>query len=171
MRRNSAEVADVKVIAHPASALVPEPSPADPPNSRILVIDDAQAIHDDFRKILVEDDEPVRSLTRRLLENFGYRVREAASGREARAKWKGESAETDLLLSDILMPQGVSGLDLAARLRAQRPALKVVFMSGCPAEAAGKDTTVFRQPRTRFLQKTSPWRDLLRAVRQCLDEE
>jgi PAS domain S-box-containing protein len=121
--------------------------------------------------LLVEDDEPVRSLTRRLLENFGYRVREAASGREALAKWNGQSAEFDLLLSDIVMPQGVSGLDLAARFRTQRPALKVVFMSGYPAEAAGKDPAVFCKPRTRFLQKPSPWRDLLRTVRQCLDEE
>jgi PAS domain S-box-containing protein len=120
--------------------------------------------------LLVEDDEAVRSLTRRLLENFGYRVREAATGREALAQWSGHSAEFALLLTDIVMPQGISGVDLAGQLRAQYPALKVVFMSGYPADAADKNPGQIHRPRTRFVQKPCPWRDLLSAVRGCLDE-
>jgi PAS domain S-box-containing protein len=119
--------------------------------------------------LLVEDDEAVRSLTRRLLENFGYRVREAASGREALSRWSSQVAQIDLLLTDIIMPHGISGLELASQLRNQRPDLRVVFLSGYPADAAGKDPAIFRQPHTSFIQKPCPWRDLLHTVRNNLD--
>ena len=120
--------------------------------------------------LLVEDDDAVRALTRRLLENFGYRVRESASGREALNKWAGQINEIDLLLTDIIMPQGISGIQLSGQLRAQRPALRIVFLSGYPAEAAGKDATFLKHPHTHFLQKPCSWRDLLQIVRRCLDE-
>ena len=121
--------------------------------------------------LVVEDDEAVRSLTRRILENFGYRVREAASGREALEACRDKLAEIDLLLTDIVMPHGVSGRDLAEQLLTRRPALKALFMSGYSSEAIGPETRFFQERKTRLLQKPCPWRDLVRAVRESLDTE
>ncbi len=122
------------------------------------------------RVLLVEDDDAVRSLTRRLLENFGYHVQESISGHEALKNWSPKAKDIDLLLTDVIMPHGVSGVELARQLRGVHPSLRVVFMSGYPAESAAKDPSFLRQPHTRFLQKPCPWRDLLQNVRQCLDE-
>ena len=68
-----------------------------------------------------------------VLENAGYRVRSAASGGEALEVWAREAGKFDLLLTDIVMP-GVNGLDLADRMRSEQPELKVVIMSGYPAD-------------------------------------
>src|SRR5882762_874554 len=82
------------------------------------------------RILLVEDDEAVRLSTRRMLESFGYTVREAASGRAALEQWRDDPPEVDLLLTDIVMPHGVNGTELAKQLRALQPELKVIFMTG-----------------------------------------
>ncbi|HEX6938380.1 MAG TPA: MASE1 domain-containing protein [Longimicrobiales bacterium] len=79
--------------------------------------------------LLVEDDPAVRSLARRILERKGYRVLEAASGADAITRFSQSAHEIDLLLTDLIMP-GMSGRELAARFRAVRPGLAVVFMSG-----------------------------------------
>jgi PAS domain S-box-containing protein len=121
--------------------------------------------------LIVEDEEAVRKLTRRLLEGLGYRIREAASGREALEMCRDRLGEIDLLLTDVIMPQGVTGGELAERLRAQKPALKVLFMSGYSVDQAGKDTAFIRQTRGHFLPKNSSPREFLKTVRQCLDEK
>jgi PAS domain S-box-containing protein len=121
--------------------------------------------------LVVEDDDAVRSLTRRVLENFGYRVRDAASGREALEVCRDHLAEIDLVLTDLIMPHGVSGRDLAEQLLTRRPALKALFMSGYSSEAIGPETQFIQQLKARLLQKPCPWRDLLRAVRESLDTE
>jgi signal transduction histidine kinase/ligand-binding sensor domain-containing protein len=119
--------------------------------------------------LVVEDDEAVRSLTRRLLEGFGYRTVEAASGRDALSRWRDRVNEIDLLLTDMVMPEGVSGRELAEQMRAQRPNLKVVFISGYSPDVAGKDTEFIHRNGSRFLQKPVPPRELLQMVRHCLD--
>jgi CheY-like chemotaxis protein len=121
--------------------------------------------------LIVEDEEAVRKLTRRLLEGLGYRIQEAASGREALEMCRDRLGEIDLLLTDVIMPQGVTGGELAERLRAQKPALKVLFMSGYSVDQAGKDTAFIRQTRGHFLPKNSSPREFLNTVRQCLDEK
>ena len=78
--------------------------------------------------LLVEDDAPLRALTRRLLEQFGYRVREAAGADQAAAALREETG-VDLLLTDFVLPN-VRGPELARRLRRIRPGLKVLYMSG-----------------------------------------
>jgi len=88
--------------------------------------------------LIVEDDESVRSLTRRLLEGFGYRTWEASSGREALAQWRERAGEIDLLLTDMVMPEGVTGRELAEQMRTQRPSLKVLFISGYSPDVSGK---------------------------------
>jgi FixJ family two-component response regulator len=74
-----------------------------------------------------------------------------------------------MLLTDIVMPQGITGRDLTDELRAQRPALKVIFMSGYSADVIGKDTEFFRRIKSYFLQKPFSAEVLLQTVRRCLD--
>jgi signal transduction histidine kinase len=121
--------------------------------------------------LLVEDDEPVRLTTRRMLERYGYRIWEAGNAREAREVWRSHREEVALLLTDIVMPEGITGRDLAAELRKDRPGLKVVFMSGYSAQVVGKGTDFSRRARSHFLQKSCSPGTLLQTVRQCLDEK
>jgi FixJ family two-component response regulator len=67
------------------------------------------------------------------------------------------------------MPQGITGRDLAEQLRASRPRLKVILMSGYSADVVGKDTEFFRRTKTYFIQKPCSARVLLETVRACLD--
>ena len=122
------------------------------------------------RILLVEDDEPLRMLTRRILENYGYHVQEAVSGRQALEIWQSRDAEIDLLLTDMVMPEGITGRELAEKLRVERPALKVVFTSGYGAGLAGKDTNLIRKPNSYFLQKPCAPHMLIQTVRECLDD-
>jgi signal transduction histidine kinase/CheY-like chemotaxis protein len=119
--------------------------------------------------LLVEDDDAVRSLTRQLLEHFGYSVREANSGREALELWQNALAEIDLLLTDMIMPGGVSGRELAHRLLERRPELKVIYLTGYSDENLAGDTSFMRRTQSLLLQKPCPWNQLLAAVRGCLD--
>lgn len=79
--------------------------------------------------LIVEDEEAVRHLTRRVLVAHGYQVLEAANGEEALRLWKQCSQEVDVLVTDVVMPK-MGGKALADRLRADRPDLAVVFCSG-----------------------------------------
>ena len=119
--------------------------------------------------LLVEDDPAVRMVTRRVLETAKYHVLEAASSREALEVWSRHGSEIALVLTDIMMPEGVNGRDLVEKLRAQRPGLKVIFMSGYSAEALGGDTDFFLGPGSVFIHKPCPAGALIRSVRQCLD--
>jgi signal transduction histidine kinase len=121
--------------------------------------------------LLVEDEFSVRMITRRVLESFHYKVHEATCAREALEVWGQHHGEIALLLTDIVMPEGVSGRDLAQQLRAQRSGLKVIFMSGYSSDVIGKDTEFFRKNQGHFLQKPFPTGTLIRTVRQCLDEK
>ena len=119
--------------------------------------------------LLVEDDEAVRSSIRRQLERVGYRVQEAASGREALQSWSGRLREIDLVLTDVLMPEGVNGDQMARRLRARRPDLKVVFMSGYSGPLRSNVSELIN-PQAPLLEKPCSSQQLLRTVRQCLEE-
>ena len=83
--------------------------------------------------LLVEDEESVRGLLAYMLQSRGYRVLQAASGAEALPVFETHAAEIDLVLTDIVMP-GMSGVELAARLRRMRPETPIVFMSGYSGE-------------------------------------
>ncbi len=84
--------------------------------------------------LLVEDEPGVRRLVRRMLVERGYRVFEAACAEDALALYDQQRAVVDLVLTDIVMP-GMSGIDLAGQLLAQRPALKILYMSGYSEQA------------------------------------
>jgi len=117
--------------------------------------------------LLVEDEEVVRSLARAILTNHGFRVLEAASGVQALALWEKHRERIDLLLSDIVMPEGISGSELAGRLRAANDGLPVLLVSGyAPGELQNRQAV----SGARFLAKPYSPQKLVRAVRECLDE-
>jgi CheY-like chemotaxis protein len=81
--------------------------------------------------LVVEDENEVRRLTRTILESYGYRVLEAANGEEAVNVSENHSGEIHILVTDVILP-GMDGKVVSDRLRALRPKLKVVYMSGYP---------------------------------------
>jgi signal transduction histidine kinase/ActR/RegA family two-component response regulator len=121
--------------------------------------------------LLVEDEVSVRAITRRHLEHSGYHVLEAGSAPEAMKVWEAAAPEVDLLLTDVIMPEGVSGRKLAQDLREKKPSLKVIFHSGYAGEDLGGNTEYFHRANSCFLQKPCPPQDLVCAVRRCLDDQ
>ncbi len=118
--------------------------------------------------LVVEDDSEVRRLSVEMLTRQGYAVLAAASGAEAVRLWRRHAASIDLLLTDVVMP-AMSGPELAAKLKAARPGLKVVYMSGYTDEILGQrgvsvsDGTFVHKPFTSDV--------LTRSVRSVLDGE
>jgi len=116
--------------------------------------------------LLVEDEQHVQKLVRRLLEGRGYRVSVATTAVEALERWAA-STDFDLLLTDVVMPGGVSGLELAHRLIGLRPSLKVILMSGYPGNARVQGFELCEG--VNFLQKPFTPPALLACVRSRLD--
>lgn len=116
--------------------------------------------------LLVEDEAPVRQFFRRILEGKGYRVHEAESGVAALLLWR-DHPGIDLLLTDVVMPGGISGRELAERLRGEKPRLKVIYCSGYTDDMLGKDSVL--RVNENFLEKPFDPDKLLRRVRDYLD--
>jgi two-component system cell cycle sensor histidine kinase/response regulator CckA len=114
--------------------------------------------------LLVEDEALVRDLTRTILELRGYHVITAANGQEA-IELDEQGAAFDLLVTDVVMPK-MRGGELSERLRAGRPNLKVLFISGYPD---GQDSIGSGDVATGFLQKPFTIAELGRQVRELLD--
>ncbi|MBI3416338.1 MAG: PAS domain S-box protein [Verrucomicrobia bacterium] len=120
--------------------------------------------------ILVVEDEPALcGLVETILLRCGYQVLTAADGVEALALWPQHRDRIDLLLTDMIMPNGVSGRDLATQVQSDRPDLKIIFTSGYSAEMLGNNFVL--EPGTHFLQKPYEPALLAKAVRNCLDAD
>jgi signal transduction histidine kinase len=118
--------------------------------------------------ILVVEDEPsVCALAKRILARHGYHVLTAASGVEALPVWTAHQHEIDLLLTDVLMPHGISGPELADRLRQDKPHLNVIFTSGYGPDIMTQDNVLPED--IHFLQKPYDPGLLAKTVRDCLD--
>jgi len=117
--------------------------------------------------LLVEDDRDVRELAQRVLQRQGYTVLEARDGREAMRLATSHSGPIHLLLTDVVMP-GISGMALADRLTADRPDIKVLFMSGYTDNAIAHHGVL--DPGITLLQKPFSPMDLARRVRALLDK-
>ena len=115
--------------------------------------------------LLVEDQEAVRHLMREILEMSGYVILEAASGKEALRISNEFPAPIRLMVTDVVMP-GMSGTELGQRLRALRPEMRVLYISGY-ADDALYDGAL--DAGSAFLQKPVKAADLERVVRQLLE--
>jgi PAS domain S-box-containing protein len=116
--------------------------------------------------LLVEDEAAVRSSARRLLERNGYTVLEARHGGDALRIAEESERPIDLVLTDLVMPE-MGGRELVERLRAHRPGLKVVFMSGYTEKAIAVDGVM--PAHTGFVEKPFTVEQLMRRVREILD--
>ena len=117
--------------------------------------------------LVVEDDELLRSLVVRLLDSPGYDVLEAESADAALRLVAQYQGKIDLLLTDVVMPS-ISGGELAERIRALLPEIKVLFMSGYSSELVAKHGAV--KPGDRVLEKPFTRNSLLSQVRVALLE-
>jgi CheY-like chemotaxis protein len=116
--------------------------------------------------LVVEDEEPVRSLAARFLRGQGYRVLTAGGAGEALRVAENIEGPLDILVTDVVMP-GLSGRELSRRLCRRRPALKVLFISGYAEEVIAHHGVL--EPGIAFLPKPFTRQRLLRKVRETLD--
>ena len=102
-----------------------------------------------------------------MLVQLGYRVLEAPTGVKALEVWREHPEAIGLLLTDMLMPGGMTGRDLAQRLLGENPKLKVVYMSGYTAEVVGRDFPL--QEGVNFIAKPVAADKLAKTIRDSLD--
>ena len=140
--------------ATPAPAAVPGANPAKPTGGSETIL-------------LAEDELMVRKLVCAILERHGYRVLTAPTGVEALKLWQENRQSVALLLTDLVMPGGLSGLELARQMQAEQPRLKVVFISGYSAEIAGRELQL--HGGDNFVQKPFTTEQLLGTLRRSLD--
>jgi two-component system, cell cycle sensor histidine kinase and response regulator CckA len=108
--------------------------------------------------LVVDDDVRILALTGEMLRLAGYRVLKANIASEADLIFERNAAEIDLVLSDVQMP-GLTGPELAGRLRQRSPDLPIVFMSGCTDDCAPPDV----------LQKPFKMKDLWSKISDALN--
>ena len=118
--------------------------------------------------LLVEDEDVVRGLARKILEHAGYHVLEASRGEEAVRLFHQQAQPIDLLLTDVVMPE-TSGKEVADRLTELLPGLRVLFMSGYTDEAIVHHGVL--DSNVEFIQKPFTPAALVRKVRAVLDSE
>ncbi|MGF1623482.1 MAG: response regulator, partial [Alphaproteobacteria bacterium] len=118
--------------------------------------------------LLVEDDPMVRKLAVRLLSALGYQIIEAENGPDAIARMA-EATRVDLLLTDLVLPQGMNGSVLARRLQSERPGLRAVFMSGYASSAVFNNGVL--DDGVPLLSKPFRKAELAHKLRQVLDAE
>ena len=116
--------------------------------------------------LLVEDDDDVRDFVQFVLRQAGYRVLAAADGERGLELLSAHDGEVHLLLSDIVMPE-MSGSEVATRVQALRPSVKVLHMSGYPGGRLMNHAGL--APGATFLQKPFSVETLTQAVRELLD--
>ena len=116
--------------------------------------------------LLVEDEPGVRELTNMVLSGRGYLVLEALNPQDAERLAENHGSEIHLLLTDVVMP-GISGRDLAKKLTARHPNLRVLYMSGYTYNVIAEDGTL--EEGLSFLQKPFTPQILAQKVRETLD--
>jgi PAS domain S-box-containing protein len=125
----------------------------------------AEAPHGTGTILLVEDEQDVREVAREFLESGGYTVIEARDGAEALKKLGKHEGGIDLVVTDMIMP-GMTGQDLTARLKQERPEIRVLYMSGYSERAAAD--SIRGDSSMRLLAKPFSRWALLRAVHELL---
>jgi two-component system, cell cycle sensor histidine kinase and response regulator CckA len=119
--------------------------------------------------LIVEDEDPVREFAGLVLESHGYTVIPANSGRAALDIWNRRSADIDLIFTDMVMPGGMSGRDLAEEVRKARPETRVVFTSGHSPSRYGQSQQLLKG--LKFLPKPYNPEKLLSAISEAIQAE
>jgi CheY-like chemotaxis protein len=115
--------------------------------------------------LLVEDEDMVRTLSSRILQEHGYTVLEARHGKEALELSEGELDSVELTVTDVVMPE-MDGRDLAQRLLRRKPDMKVLYVSGYTEKAIVRNGIL--EPDTVFLEKPFTPEGLARKVHEML---
>jgi two-component system cell cycle sensor histidine kinase/response regulator CckA len=137
-----------------ASAAAPgKPVPAEPGKGETVLV--------------VEDETAVRELACAALQKRGYQVLKAANGPQAVEVWERNAGRVNLLLTDMVMPSGMNGSELAQILQSRNPQLRVIYTSGYNPESLKKGALMTQG--INFLPKPYDPQMLLKAVRTCLD--
>jgi len=116
--------------------------------------------------LLVEDEIGLLELVREILQQYEYRVLIACSGVEALRVWDECNGQVDLVLTDMIMPGGMTGSDLATELKKRKPTLKVIYASGYSSALTGKE---FTQGENIFLAKPYQPNQVAQLIRNTLD--
>ncbi|HLZ53625.1 MAG TPA: ATP-binding protein, partial [Verrucomicrobiae bacterium] len=117
--------------------------------------------------LLVEDETALRRLMQRVLERHGYQIHAAISGVQALEIWRERREGIDILVTDMVMPDGMNGRELADRLRTDKPDLKIIFCSGYANNMPGKDSPL--HDNESFLEKPFEPTKLLQKIRDCVE--
>jgi PAS domain S-box-containing protein len=125
----------------------------------------AQPLQGSETVLLVEDEYSLRLVVANTLRAKGYQVLETRDGESALELAKDPTARIDLLLTDMILP-GLSGRNVADRLRAERPSIKVIYMSGYTDDFTAHQP--FVDPQTTLLEKPFPMATLLLKIRESL---
>jgi two-component system, cell cycle sensor histidine kinase and response regulator CckA len=118
--------------------------------------------------LLVEDEPALRTLAKHLLQHCGYTILEAVSGPEALVIWNAHAGSIDLLLTDMVMPGGMSGRELAEQVQKEKPGMRVLYTSGYSLDLV-KGRIVLKEG-INFIPKPYNASTLCQVVRACLDE-
>jgi CheY-like chemotaxis protein len=143
----------------PASAAAPAVSAAIPPKKAVTGGNETI--------LLVEDEIGVLELARNILKTYGYKVLEAHSGAEALRVWEQHSGDVDLLFVDIVLPDGISGVELADKLLLEKRDLVLLFTSGYNMDVLMQDFC-FKETMALLKKPYAPHL-LAQKVRECLD--
>jgi len=119
--------------------------------------------------LLVEDEDIVRRPIGIYLRKLGYHVIEAANGNQALALWSQHRDQIDLLYTDMVMPEGLTGLELAERLKAEKPALQIIISSGYSTEFSAHGVST--GAGFIYLPKPSASTIIAQTVRTCMDQK
>jgi two-component system cell cycle sensor histidine kinase/response regulator CckA len=119
--------------------------------------------------LLVEDEEIVRRPIGIYLRKLGYQVIEAANGNQAFSLWRQHGNRIDLLYTDMVMPEGITGLELAEKLKSEKPSLRVIISSGYSTEISMQG--VPSDAGYIYLPKPSASALIAATIRNCLEQK
>ena len=119
--------------------------------------------------LLVEDDDFLRPSVCNTLLRLGYHVIPVSNGIKALEIWQGRSDEIEMLITDLVMPGGMTGKSLGELLLKQKPKLQVIYASGYSAEIAGTDFPL--KEGVNFLTKPFQTEKLARTIRDRFDNK
>jgi PAS domain S-box-containing protein len=117
--------------------------------------------------LVVEDERDLRDFVARELRRHGYRIFEAVDGPSALKTWSEYKNEINLVFTDVIMTGGMNGREVAEKIWADNPKMKVIFSSGYGADTLGKDFKL--DPGIQYLQKPYLPQTLAKTIRNCLD--